>query len=145
MKPAIMLVFIMCAAACSQEVPSMPPSRSPVRTPADSAPTSPMSPATAAAEKLDQKGFSMTPVEPDCSQGRVATAIARWDARALKSTGVAIYVESPGNVQKLWMEGAATGQARTGKWVFEKSRFTLRDKASGEVLATRAIDTISCP
>ena len=145
MKRVVMLLFVTCVVACSQEVPSLPPSPAPARASDTAALASPMSPASVAAEKLDEKGFSITPVEPDCSHGRVATAIARWDARPVNSTGVAIYVESPGNVQKLWMEGAATGQARTGKWVFEKSRFTLRDKASGEVLATRAIDTISCP
>ena len=148
MKCLLLPMLSLLLAACSQEVPTEAAAPAPVASasPAAVAPALAATPVAApATAKLDSKGFSITVVEPDCSNGPVATAIANWDASSLKVAGVAIYVESPGNERKLWMEGGATGQASTGKWVFEKSRFTLQDKASGEVLATHVVDAITCP
>ena len=66
-------------------------------------------------------------------------------AGALAADGVSIYVESPGNARKLWLEGAANGKADSGKWVFPDSRFTLQNRTSGEVLAQHDVGKLACP
>lgn len=81
----------------------------------------------------------------DCGETPVAIATVGWDAGALAVGGVSVFVESPGNARKLWVEAGQKDRATTGKWVFEGTRFTLQDRVSGELLAQRSIDKISCP
>ena len=142
---------LMFATACSQEVPSKPPAPAVVAPAAalaaDTAIATLSAPgdssAVAGPEQLRE--FSIELATPDCSSDPVAVATARWDVTARKVTDVAIFVESPGNEAKLWLEGAATGDATTGKWTFANSRFTLRNRVSGEVLATRVVGDLACP
>jgi hypothetical protein len=67
-----------------------------------------------------------------------------WDAGALAAGGVSVFVESPGNPRKLWVEAGQKDTATTGKWVFEGTQFTLQDRVSGAVLARRAVAKIPC-
>ncbi len=83
------------------------------------------------------------PVAPTPSHPGAATL--GWDAGALAAGGVSIFVESPGNARKLWVEAGQKDQATTGKWVFEGTKFTLQDRVSGAVLAIRSVDKIPCP
>ena len=67
-----------------------------------------------------------------------------WDSGELAAGGVSVFVESPGNPRKLWVEAGQKDKATTGKWVFEGTQFTLQDRTSGAVLARRAIANIPC-
>lgn len=142
------LALALAATACSQEVPSLP-------TPAAAAPVAqanlidPTSCAASARESqaVDARVFSITLVgEPKCSgtDPVAATAQAKWDVTSLQATDVSIYVSSPGNERKLWLDGKASGDATTGPWVFENSCFALQDKASGRLLAARLVGAIAC-
>lgn len=126
--------LIICLAGCSREVPYLPPPPPATASAADATPT------------VNDKVFSITLLDPVCAEGAAptATAVAKWDVGPLKATAITIHVESPGNEKKLWLEGGATGEEKTGAWVFEKSRFHLQDKDSGKVLAMRLVDAIPC-
>ena len=131
-------------AACSQEVPSAPaPSGSPppaatAMAGQDDCPAPPTS-------KDDGKLLSITLIDtPVCSKATAATATAKWDVSPLNVASVSIYVNSPGNDKKLWVEGHATGAETTGPWVFEHTCFTLQNKDTGGVLASRLVDKIPC-
>ena len=139
---APVLLFV---GACSQEVPFKPPPSA-----AAPAPTTTVEPASCAASAranptADSKLFSVTPIDkPRCSEPGAATVVAKWDVSSLHATDVSIYVSSPAGEKKLWLDGNATGEATTGKWVFENTCFALQDKASGRVVAARLIGAIPC-
>jgi hypothetical protein len=141
MKLILSALLVLSACSCSQEVPSKPVA-APTAAAAQAADAS--TPVQRAPDKLDAQHLSVGLGEVDCSSAPVAVATLKWDAAALKVSGVSIFVESPGNEQKLWIDGGASGEATTGKWVFEHSRFIVQDKSSGEVLGTRVLDSIPC-
>ena len=138
MKQAIIIVGVLCLAACSQEVPS-PPAPAPVPAPATAQQVQ------AAASRLSPDKFAIALTDVDCTAAPVAIAHVTWAAGALAADGVSIYVESPGNARKLWAEAGQKDKATTGKWVFEGTRFTLQDRVSGALLAQRSVDKIPCP
>jgi hypothetical protein len=136
MKSMLMLAAVLALAGCSQEVPSVP---TPAPVPAASTPaatTAPVLPADKVTVELS---------DVDCGETPVAVATLDWDAGALAAGGVSIFVESPGNARKLWVEAGQKDQATTGKWVFEGTKFTLQDRVSGALLAQRSVDKIPCP
>jgi hypothetical protein len=94
----------------------------------------------------NEKYLSLAPDSfRDCdAKGGAIIVTAKWDVTDSGSTGVAIYVESPGNDRKLWLVGGASGESQTGKWVFDKSKFTMLDKESGKLLAQRAVVAVPC-
>ena len=136
MKSMLMLAAVLALAGCSQEVPNVP---APAPVPAASAPPADAAPALPA-EKLTVELSGV-----DCGETPVAIATLGWDAGSLAAGGVSIFVESPGNARKLWVEAGQKDQATTGKWVFEGTKFTLQDRVSGAVLAIRSVDKIPCP
>lgn len=140
MKRVLMPAVLLGLAACSQEVPNVP-------APAAPAPAASAGPAAAApaADALPGDKVTVTLAEVDCTGTPVAVATMGWDAGALAAGGVSVFVESPGNPRKLWVEAGQKDKATTGKWVFEGTRFTLQDRLSGEVLARRAVSKIPCP
>jgi hypothetical protein len=138
MKQAIIIVGVLCLAACSQEVPS-PPAPAPVPAPATAQQVQ------AAASRLSPDKFAIALTDVDCTAAPVAIAHVTWAAGALAADGVSMSVESPGNARKLWLEGAANGKADSGKWVFPDSRFTLQNRTSGEVLAQHDVGKLACP
>ena len=71
-------------------------------------------------------------------------ATARWNATPQHVERVEIYVESPGNPRKLWINGGASGESETGPWVYDQTRFTLTDARSGQVLAEQTLQAIPC-
>lgn len=71
-------------------------------------------------------------------------ATVRWDAAPMAAERVEIYVESPGNARKLWTNGGVSGEAETGPWVYDQTRFTLSDARSGKVLAERTLQAVPC-
>ncbi|HWS77842.1 MAG TPA: hypothetical protein VN205_05630 [Thermomonas sp.] len=137
MKWRLTLVAALGLAGCSQEVPNVP---APAPVPAA---TTPAAAAPAPALPADSVTVELSGV--DCGETPVAIATVGWDAGALAAGGVSIFVESPGNARKLWVEAGQKDRATTGKWVFEGTRFTLQDRVSGALLAQRSIDKISCP
>lgn len=151
MKAVWSSVLLSLVVACSQEVPSKAPAQpsvavAPLATPAAPVPVVSAPADSFAPSALELREFSVAlDVPADCSSDPVTVATVRWDTRARNAADVAIFVESPGNTAKLWLEGAATGEVRTGKWVFAKSLFTLRNRTSGEVLATRLVGGLACP
>ena len=138
MKRVLMLAALIGLAGCSQEVPNVP-----APTPAPAASTA--AAAATVEDALPADKVSVALSEVDCTGTPVAVATMGWDAGALASGGVSVFVESPGNPRKLWVEAGQKDTAATGKWVFEGTQFTLQDRVSGAVLARRAVSKIPCP
>lgn len=139
MNRILMLVVAASLAGCSQEVPNVP-ALAPAPAPVASTATA----VTSAADALPAEKVSVALSDVDCTGTPVAVATMRWDAGALAAGGVSVFVESPGNPRKLWVEAGQKDEATTGKWIFEGTQFTLQDRVSGAVLARRAITTIPC-
>ena len=138
MKWILVFAAVLGMAGCSQEVPNVPaPAPAPVPAPA--------APAAAIAPALPAESVTVELSGVECVETPVAIATVVWDAGALAAGGVSIFVESPGNARKLWLEGAANGKADSGKWVFPDSRFTLQNRTSGEVLAQHDVGKLACP
>ena len=137
------LAVSLILAACSQEVPN-PPQSAPVAPSAASQPVA-RTPAAPIVERIAANDFTLALSDKDCSSQPVAVATVRWDAGSLAPGGVSVFVESPGNARKLWLEAGPKDEAKTGKWVFEGSRFTLQSRETGDVLAQRSVDRIACP
>lgn len=137
MKRVLMLTAVLGLSGCSQEVPNVPaPAPAPTASTAASA-----APVT---DALPADKVSVALSDVDCSGTPVAVATMGWDAGALAAAGVSVFVESPGNPRKLWVEAGQKDTATTGKWVFEGTQFTLQDRVSGAVLARRAVAKIPC-
>lgn len=141
MKSMLMLAALLGLLGCSQEVPNVP---TPAPVPAANAPAG-SAPAAAAAPALAADKVTLELGDVGCGDTPIATATLTWDAGALAAGGVSIFVESPGNARKLWVEAGQKDQATTGKWVFEGTKFSLLDRVSGAVLAIRSVDKIPCP
>jgi len=141
MKSMLTLAAMIALAGCSQEVPNVP---TPAPVPAASAPAG-SAPAAAEAPALTADKVTVELSDIGCGDTPVAIATLGWDAGALAAGGVSVFVESPGNARKLWVEAGQKDQATTGKWVFEGTRFTLQDRVSGALLAQRSVDKIPCP
>lgn len=139
MKRVLMLAALIGLAGCSQEVPNVP---APAPTPTPAASTAAGAAAVADALPADKVSVALSDV--DCTGTPVAVATMGWDAGALAAGGVSVFVESPGNPRKLWVEAGQKDQATTGKWVFEGTQFTLQDRVSGAVLARRVVTKIPC-
>jgi hypothetical protein len=137
MKRVLMLAALLGLAGCSQEVPNVP-------APAPAPAASTAAAAAPVADALPADKVSVALSDVDCSGTPVAVATMGWDAGALAAGGVSVFVESPGNPRKLWVEAGQKDQATTGKWVFEGTQFTLQDRVSGAVLARRAVAKIPC-
>ena len=138
MKRVLMLAALLGLAGCSQEVPNVP---APAPAPAASTAAAAAAPVT---DALPADKVSVALSDVDCSGTPVAVATMGWDAGALAAGGVSVFVESPGNPRKLWVEARQKDTATTGKWVFEGTQFTLQDRVSGAVLARRAVAKIPC-
>ncbi|MBK6415896.1 hypothetical protein [Thermomonas sp.] len=138
MKRVLMLAALLGLAGCSQEVPNVP---APAPAPAASTAAAAAAPVT---DALPADKVSVALSDVDCSGTPVAVATMGWDAGALAAGGVSVFVESPGNPRKLWVEAGQKDTATTGKWVFEGTQFTLQDRVSGAVLARRAVAKIPC-
>lgn len=138
MKCRLALAAVLGLAGCSQEVPNVP-APAPVTVPAAT------TPAAAPASVLPADSVTIELSGADCSETPVVIATVGWDAGALAAGGVSVFVESPGNARKLWVEAGQKDEATTGKWVFEGTRFTLQDRVSGVLLAQRSVDKIPCP
>ena len=149
MKRVLMLAAVLGLAGCSQEVPNVP---APAPAPAASTAAAAAAPVT---DALPADKVSVALSDVDCSGTPVAVATMGWDAGALAAGGVSVFVESPGNPRKLWVEAGQKDTATTGKWVyaaraeleplvFEGTQFTLQDRVSGAVLARRAVAKIPC-
>lgn len=136
MKSILALAAVLGLAGCSQEVPNVP-----AAAPVASATT----PAAPAAPLLPTDKVKIELSDADCGETPIAIATLGWDAGPLAAGGVSVFVESPGNARKLWVEAGQKDQATTGKWVFEGTKFTLQDRVSGAVLALRSVDKIPCP
>ncbi len=136
MKWMLTLLVALGFAGCSQEVPNVPPPHTPAPVPAAAA---------SAAPALADEKVTVVLSGAECGEPPVAIATVDWDAGTLAPGGVAVYVESPGNARKLWVEAGPKDVATTGKWVFAGTKFTLQDRVSGALLAQRSVDTIPCP
>ena len=131
----IVFSAIFMLAACSQEVPNV---SKPVTSPA------PPAAATPGGERVERGLYRVEIQSVSCSDAPVAIAKVEWDASAAAASSVAVYVESPNNPRKLWLEGGAKGSEVTGNWVFAGSRFTFVDKSAGTELASRDVPEVSC-
>lgn len=133
-------------AACSQEAPT-PPSENPAKAEVPETTDVPVAaPTTAARESTGDSIFSVSPGSfsaCDATDGAVV-GIAKWDVSAQGVSEVALYVESPGNARKLWLNGGATGEEKTGNWVFDQTKFTLKDRLSDKEIAQLTVVAIPC-
>lgn len=72
------------------------------------------------------------------------TATARWDVTDKGVKEVAIYVESPNNERKLWLNGGATGESTTGNWVFDQSHFEMVERGTEKPIAELTVKATPC-
>ena len=137
---AIVLVGI---AGCSQEAPPMP---------GKAAEAVPEGVTAAPAEQARQQAvgeikFSMSPESFRVCDGqpRAIASNAKWDVTARQVTEVSIYVTNPRNGErKLWLNGGATGESMTGKWVFPDSKFELVERGSERPLGELTVKALPC-
>ena len=102
-----------------------------------SAPATVSTPATAAV--LSVTPSSMAACDP------AAVADVHWDASSHAGVNaVQIYVGS-GSSEKLFAEGGATGDAKTGPWVRPGTVFTAKAKDSGKILGAVTVAGPTCP
>lgn len=81
-----------------------------------------------------------------CGAGNGGIAsVAKWDVTAQRIQEVSIYVVDAEGMRKLWLSGAAKGEASTGKWVYPGSRFELVDHASGRPISQVTMQALPCP
>jgi len=142
-------LLLILLTGCSQEVPFATPAPGPAPAAAAAAagPANCSSPAAAASstQVAENTIFAVTLIDhPKCSENVAATAVAKWNVSSLHATSVSIFVISPANGKKLWLEGGASGEATTGQWVFKDTCFALENKDTGGVLASRRIESIPC-
>jgi hypothetical protein len=134
---AFLSLVVFATAGCSQEVPVAPPAKLQAPAAEQVAPAATVDPTPGL--------VSVRVHDISCSGDPVGVATLTWDLHEAQVTSVAIYVESPGNARKLWMEVGATGTATTDRWVFPDTVFTLVGKDSGKELASQRVDEVRCP
>ena len=142
----LLAMALAMTAGCSQEAPSPPP-----KGPAAAAPTEAVGAPVAGADRVRPAAagaaFSMTPDSfriCDADNGAIAST-AKWDVTAQHVAEVSIYVVDAKGEKKLWLDGGATGESTTGKWVFADSTFQLLDRKTGELMSEVAIKALPCP
>jgi hypothetical protein len=74
-----------------------------------------------------------------------AVADVRWDASRHAGVNTVLIYVGTGSSEKLFAEGGATGDAKTGPWVRPGTVFTAKAKYSGNVLGTVTIAGPTCP
>lgn len=79
-----------------------------------------------------------------CSPASEVTV--KWDIRSdfPNVQVIQIYVTGEAS-ESLFAEGNAWGEAKTGPWVKPGTSFIVKDKVSGKVLSTAAVNGPSCP
>lgn len=88
---------------------------------------------------LDPAFLSLCPGTPELIAAQVT-----WDASATGTTGVEIWLQSPGEEKKLWAASGATGSGQTGPWMRAGSTVILLDGRDNTELARIAVGTRSC-
>lgn len=78
------------------------------------------------------------------SSNGAVVARARWNVASLGVAQVSIFVESPGNPRKLWVNGGAEGESMTGPWVYDQTRFSMTQSDTGRLLAERTVTAVPC-
>lgn len=73
----------------------------------------------------------------------VATRV-RWDVSPLGLELAQVEIHNLGQRPKLWVAGAATGEATSGAWADDGYTVVLKSK-DGKVLASRTLTTTPCP
>lgn len=87
--------------------------------------------------------FDLSPQHfSECQGTRVAVHV-RWSVPATTPKPISIYVNGVGLPETLWTGGGTSGQADTGKWMFDGSSLSLRD-GNGALLARRTMTTEPC-
>lgn len=79
-----------------------------------------------------------------CREGSAATSHLAWFCEA-PITGVALRLGDEGG--DLRAEGGPVGDARTGNWLSQDTRFVLLDQETGRLLAEKTVrvETTPCP
>jgi hypothetical protein len=135
---------VLCAAVlmsgCGNEAPPDKSAAAQVAKVAEPTPAPPMPPI----------GDSVLSVKPGSFRGCEAEdgaieATATWDVSGKGITDISIYVSSPGNPPKLWLEGGPSGQSTTGDWVFDQTKFSLVARKSKKTIAELIVKAVPCP
>lgn len=80
-----------------------------------------------------------------CEGNRRMTATLRWTVKDASVKAVAIQVQDRGAAErKLFAEGGPSGEARTGPWVGDGTRFILKDADGGRELAAYEVTGLPC-
>ena len=130
--PAAALLLAACQHS-SQETAASPASDSSDK----SAPAATTAPATADVLRVTQS--NMAACHP------AAGADVRWDASRHAGVNTVQIDIGTGSSEKLFAEGGATGDAKTGPWVRPGTVFTAKAKASGKMLGTVTVAGPTCP
>ncbi len=105
--------------------------------------------ATSKQDELPAISSSILSVEPatlaTCGAGVVVTV--RWNSDAVHAdtSTTQIWVGSNATDIKLFSEGGAQGEAKTGPWTGPGTHFVLKNKDDGKVLADATVGGPKCP
>lgn len=159
MRTAIFYLLLLFAlVGCSQEAPVAPPEKTSNAEAADNTvaaapstttvdvPQAAVVDAPATVERIGDTVFSISPgtfAVCKAVDGAVV-GTAKWDVTSQGVKEVAVYVESPDNPRKLWLNGGATGEEKTGNWVFDQTKFILKDRLSDREIAQLTIVATPC-
>ncbi len=103
-------------------------------------------PEPVAVKLIVDKRFTVTPNRfraCEADNGAIETD-AHWDFSGTPTQEVAIFVTNTGSKPKLWIGGGAQGNARTGRWVYDGTLFTLIDSDTQSPLAQVRIEATPC-
>lgn len=141
----VAIALLLATAGCGQEAPPAPSANPAPPAEAVAAPA----PAPVAVPAAEPVGDAVLSVAPgsfracEATNGAI-TATAKWDASSKGAAEVAIYVESPGNERKLWLNGGATGESTTGNWVFDQTIFTMVERGTEKPLSQVTVKAVPC-
>lgn len=129
--------FLLALTACQQE-----------STPASTNGSAPTTQTTVPAVALATKSplLSISPATmPICGPAEEATV--KWDVHTTHSdvSTVEIWVGTSSSDQKLFAEGGASGESKTGPWTRPGTHFTLKSKADGKTLGEAVVGGPNCP
>lgn len=135
---ALGVPFFLTLAACQQE--SVPAATS------ESVPTTQTAVPAAISTATTSPLLTIEPATmPTCDPAAEATV--KWDVRsAYKDVSIVeVWVGTNSSDQKLFAEGGANGESKTGLWTRPGTHFTLKNKTDGKVLGEAAVGGPSCP
>lgn len=134
---ALGIPFLLALAACQPESAPAPTSKS--------APTAQTAAPAATSVATTSPLLTIEPATmPACDPAAEATV--KWDVSKAHSdvSTVEVWVGTNSSDQKLFAEGGASGESKTGPWTRPGTHFTLKNKADGKMLGEAVVGGPHC-